>query len=160
MSLRLLVLSVGKPRQPGIAQAIHDYESRLTHYFAYESIEVQPRKKGRSDPERAMAEEGRLLLRRLPDGLQTFALTRSGHAFASRDLADRLEEISVFGRTGAAFLVGGAFGLDPKVLERCRFRLSLSALTLPHDMARLVLTEQLYRAGTLLQGEPYHKASP
>lgn len=158
MSLRLLVLSVGTPRQPGIVQAIQDYEARIAHYFAYESIEVQPRKSGQKDRERAMAGEAELLLRRLPAEFETFALTRSGKAFGSRDLAERLEEVSVFGRTGAAFVIGGAFGLDPAVIERCRFRLSLSALTLPHDLARLVLTEQLYRAGTLLRGEPYHKA--
>jgi 23S rRNA (pseudouridine1915-N3)-methyltransferase len=57
-----------------------------------------------------------------------------------------------------AFVIGGAFGLDASVLKRCRRHISLSALTFPHDIARLVLTEQLYRAGTILRGEPYHKA--
>ena len=73
MSLRLLVLSVGSPRHPGVAQAIREYESRLDSYFAYESIEVQPKKSGRKEPPRAMAEEAELILRRLPDELESFA---------------------------------------------------------------------------------------
>lgn len=158
MSLRLLVLTVGSPRQPGVAEAIRDYESRVEKYFAYESIEVQPKRSGRKEPSRAMADEAMLILRRLPEEFETFALTRTGKALRSRQLAATLEEISTYGRTGAAFVIGGAFGLDASVIERCRYRLSLSALTLPHDLARLVLTEQLYRAGTLLRGEPYHKS--
>lgn len=158
MSLRLVVLSVGSPRQPGVAEAIREYESRLEGYFAYQSIEVQPKRSGRREPARAMVEEAELILRRLPDEFETFALTRTGRPFGSRELAATLEEIATYGRTGATFVIGGAFGLDPSVLERCRYRLSLSALTLPHDIARLVLTEQLYRAGTLLRGEPYHKS--
>jgi len=158
VSLRLLVLTVGSPRQPGVAEAIREYESRVEHYFTYESIEVQPKKSGRKEPSRAMADEAELILRRLPEEFETFALTRTGKALRSRELAASLEEISTYGRTGAAFVIGGAFGLDPSVIERCRYRLSLSALTLPHDLARLVLTEQLYRAGTLLRGEPYHKS--
>ena len=158
MSLRLLVLSVGSPRQPGVAEAIREYESRLGGYFAYESIEVQPKKAGRKPPPSAMAEEAELIFRRLPEEFETFALTRTGRPFQSRELAATLQEIATYGRTGAAFVIGGAFGLAPSVVERCRYRLSLSALTLPHDLARLVLTEQLYRAGTLLRGEPYHKS--
>jgi len=158
VSLRLLVLSVGSPRQPGVAETIREYEARLDSYFAYESIEVQPKRSGRREPTRAMTEEAELLLRRLPDEFETFALTRTGRALRSRELAATLEEIATYGRTGAAFVIGGAFGLDASVVERCRYRLSLSALTLPHDLARLVLTEQLYRAGTLLRGEPYHKS--
>ena len=158
MSLRLLVLSVGTPRLPGVKEAVRDYESRIENYFAYESIEVQVKKSGHREPSRAMADEAKLILRRLPEDFETFALTRTGRALDSRELAARLEEISTYGRSGAAFVIGGAFGLDSAVLERCRHQLSLSALTLPHDLARLVLTEQLYRAGTLLRGEPYHKA--
>ena len=158
MSLRVLVLSVGAPRQPGVAEAIREYEARLDSYFSFEAIEVQPKRSGRRQPARAMADEAELILRRLPDDLETFALTRTGRALRSRELAATLEEIATYGRSGVAFVIGGAFGLDPSVIERCRHRLSLSTLTLPHDLARLVLTEQLYRAGTLLRGEPYHKS--
>ncbi len=157
MSLRLKVLSVGAPRMPGITEAIREYESRLSHYFGYESVVVEPGRSGSRNPERVRSEEGSLLLRRLPEDLETYALTRTGRAIGSRDLADRLGEMATYGRPGAAFVIGGAFGLDPSIIERCDRSLSLSSMTLPHDLARLVLTEQLYRAGTLLRGEPYHK---
>ena len=157
MSLRVLVLSVGAPRHPGLVEAIQDFESRASRYFDFDSVEVRVRASGSGDPAKVMREEGEALMRRLPEGLETFALTRTGRAIGSRQLAERLGEIATYGRGGAAFLIGGAHGLDRAVLEACGSRLSLSSLTLPHELARLVLAEQLYRAGTLLRGEPYHK---
>ncbi len=159
MSLRILVLSVGSPKHPGMAESIRDYEERAGHYFTLESIEVHPGRTGSRDPTRVRRDEADALLRRLPDGLESFALTRNGRSIDTRGLADRLERVATYGPAGAAFVIGGAYGLDEVVLEKCRNRLSLSDLTLPHDLARLVLAEQLYRIGTLLRGEPYHKGS-
>ena len=73
-------------------------------------------------------------------------------------MAKYLNELAVLGRSGAAFVIGGAYGLDRGLVGESRHRLSLSGLTLPHDLARLVLAEQLYRAGTIVRGEPYHKS--
>jgi 23S rRNA (pseudouridine1915-N3)-methyltransferase len=154
------MLSVGSPSQPGIKEAIREYETRLSRYFGFESVIIEARKSGSRDPEQVRAKEGELLLRRIPENLETFALTRTGKAIDSRALADRLGEMATYGRPGAAFVIGGAFGLHSSVIERCDRSMSLSSMTFPHDLARLVLTEQLYRAGTLLRGEPYHKASP
>lgn len=160
MSQRVLVLSVGSPKHPGIVQSIRDYEARAGHYFALESIEVHPKKSGGADPTRVRRDEADVLLRRLPDDMETFALTRNGRSVDTRGLADHLERVANYGpAAGTAFVIGGAFGLDETVVEKCKNRLSLSALTLPHELARLVLTEQLYRVGTLLRGEPYHKGS-
>jgi 23S rRNA (pseudouridine1915-N3)-methyltransferase len=141
-------------------QSIRDYEERAGRYFAFESIEVQPKKSGAADPERVRGEEAEALLRRLPLEMETFALTRIGRSLDTRALADHLERVGTYGpAAGAAFVIGGAYGLHEKVLESCRNRLSLSNLTLPHELARLVLAEQLYRIGTLLRGEPYHKGA-
>ena len=159
MSLRIFVLSVGSPKHPGMAESIRDYEERAGHYFTLESIEVHPRRTGSRDPTRVRRDEADALLRRLPDGLETFALTRNGRSIDTRGLADHLERVATYGPAGAAFVIGGAYGLDEVVLEKCRNRLSMSDLTLPHELARLVLAEQLYRIGTLLRGEPYHKGS-
>lgn len=160
MSQRVLVLSVGSPKRPGMAQAIRHYEARAGHYFALESIEVHPRKSGGADPARVRQDEADALLRRLPGDMETFALTRNGRSIDTRGLADHLERVASYGpAAGTAFVIGGAFGLDETVIEKCRNRLSLSALTFPHELARLVLAEQLYRVGTLLRGEPYHKGA-
>jgi 23S rRNA (pseudouridine1915-N3)-methyltransferase len=160
VSQRVLVLSVGSPKHPGLAQSIRDYEARVGRYFALESIEVHPKKRAGAEPARVRRDEADTLLRRLPDDMETFALTRSGRSIDTRGLADRLERVANYGpAAGTAFVIGGAFGLDETVVEKCKNRISLSALTLPHELARLVLTEQLYRVGTLLRGEPYHKGS-
>ena len=121
---------------------------------------MHPKKSGGADPTRVRRDEADVLLRRLPDDMETFALTRNGRSVDTRGLADHLERVANYGpAAGTAFVIGGAFGLDETVVEKCKNRLSLSALTLPHELARLVLTEQLYRVGTLLRGEPYHKGS-
>jgi len=101
--------------------------------------------------------EGERLLARIPDGAEVIALTRDGAAWSSRRLADHLGKRALHGLGDVVFVLGGAWGLDQAVLARAPRRLSLSAMTLPHEMARLVLAEQLYRAGTILRNEPYHK---
>lgn len=160
MSQRVLVLSVGSPKQPGMVQSIRDYEARAGRYFALESIEVHPKKSGGKDPARVRRDEAEALLRRLPGDMESFALTRLGRSIDTRGLADHLKRVASYGpAAGAAFVIGGAFGLDETVVEKCRNSLSLSDLTFPHELARLVLAEQLYRIGTLLRGEPYHKGS-
>ena len=85
------------------------------------------------------------------------ALTRSGEPLGSEALARFLGDLALRSSPGVAFLIGGAHGLGAGVLAQARRRLALSAMTLPHELARVVLAEQLYRAGTILRGEPYHK---
>ena len=155
--MRVVVLSVGAPRNGPVASAVREYEARAARYFRLEIIEVAPATGHRGDAERARQEEARSILRRLPSDLDAWALTRSGEGSSSRDLAGQLEDMGTYARPGIAFVIGGAFGLDRAVLERCVRQFSLSPMTLPHDVARLVLAEQLYRAGTILRGEPYHK---
>lgn len=157
--MKVLVLAVGASRTEGLARSIADYEFRIRHYFDYEAIELRPeRAKGGSGARaRAVQEESRRLLAAVPDGYETVAVDERGEAWASEDLARYLGELAVLGRTGAAFLIGGAYGHSDGLRTSADRSFSLSALTLPHELARLVLVEQLYRAGTILRGEPYHK---
>jgi 23S rRNA (pseudouridine1915-N3)-methyltransferase len=157
--MRLVVLSVGGPRDRAIKSAVRDYEARAGRYVRLESIEVPAAAGHGGIGERARDEEASAILRRLPDDLEAWALTRTGVGLTSSDLADELQHRATYGDPGIAFVVGGAFGLADRVVEQCRRRFSLSELTLPHDLARLVLVEQLYRAGTILRGEPYHKGT-
>jgi len=155
--MKLLLLAVGRPRSPTLRAAIAEYEARAARYFSLEVFEVAAGGRRTMSPEEVREKEGRTLLDRLPREYTTFALSRDGIAVGSRGLAARLEEIATYGRSGAAFIVGGAFGLSPAVLAAADFRLSLSAMTLPHELARLILAEQVYRVGTLIRGESYHK---
>ncbi len=157
--MKLTVLVVGKAGAL-LADAIGEYEARAARYWTIEVVEVREEKahKGMA-AERVRAAESARLLERLPEGAELVALTRAGERWSSTELARDLEGLALHGRAGAAFVIGGAYGLSEELLRRARHRLSLSALTFPHELARLLLAEQLYRAGTILRGEPYHKAN-
>jgi 23S rRNA (pseudouridine1915-N3)-methyltransferase len=151
------VLAVGKLRDANMRAACEDYLGRARRYFRVEVREMAPRPRGSTPAERRRT-EGAALVAALPRDGNVVALTRAGRAEDSARFARRLASWQTTGRD-LSFLIGGAFGLDAAVIERCDARLSLSPLTLPHELARLVLLEQLYRAGTILRGEPYHKGS-
>lgn len=153
--MQVTVAAVGRPRTEGVARAVEVYEERARRYFRLRVVEVDPG--SASSPERAKRQEGEALVRRVPDDVDVFALDREGKGLTSEGLARYLDRLSTYGRPGAAFVLGGAHGLAPVVRERADHRLSLSPMTLPHELARLVLAEQIYRAGTILRGEPYHK---
>ncbi len=152
------MLAVGPPEGTGVAGPIRDYEERAGRYFALEVSEL-PAAPGRLPAEQALRREGETLLERLPDDAEIFALSRKGKGISSRGLASYLDRLATYGRAGAAFVVGGAHGLDPRVLQAADRKLSLSPMTLPHGLARLVLMEQIYRAGTILRNEPYHRGA-
>jgi 23S rRNA (pseudouridine1915-N3)-methyltransferase len=155
--VKVLLAVVGRVRSE-MAPAVAEYEARAARYWRFEVEEVAAGLgRRRDDPEAVMAAESERLLARLPPGVEVAALTRDGEPLSSRGLADWLQELAVSGHPGVAFVIGGAYGLHDDVLSRARRRISLSAMTLPHEMARLVLVEQIYRAGTISRGEPYHK---
>ena len=154
------VVAVGRARGP-LADAVGEYENRARRYWKLEIVEVDAGAPGRRpDPEQVRAAEGERIQGRLGEGDTVVALTRSGRAMDSRDLAGLLEDAAVRSVPAVSFVIGGAFGIDDGILSRAARRLKLSDMTLPHDMARLVLAEQIYRAGTILRGEPYHKGGP
>lgn len=157
--MKVLVVAVGRVR--GTLEApVAEYEERARRYWKLEVVEVEAGAPGQDPaPGRVKEAEARRILGRIPEGFTVVALTRTGKGLGSRELAALLEGEAVRSSPGVAFVLGGAFGLADDVLARAARRLSLSGLTLPHEMARLVLAEQLYRAGTLLRGEPYHKGA-
>jgi 23S rRNA (pseudouridine1915-N3)-methyltransferase len=154
--MRVLVVVVGRPRG-GLESAIEDYEKRARRYWKLEIIEVAAGAGRDTPPEGVRAAEAERLLARIPGELELVALTRDGKTMDSRELAGYLEQHAIRSSAGVAFVVGGAFGLGSEVMKRARRTLSVSSMTLPHEMARLLFSEQLYRAGTILRGEPYHK---
>ncbi|MHB1169705.1 MAG: 23S rRNA (pseudouridine(1915)-N(3))-methyltransferase RlmH [Longimicrobiales bacterium] len=157
--MRVHVLVVGKPSRL-LSDAVEEYEKRAARYWPLEVVEVREERAGRNaDPERIRAAEGERLWERVPTGVETVALTRTGDAIGSRELAAWLEQRALDAHAGVAFLVGGALGLADDVIARCTRSLRLSSMTFPHELARLVLAEQLYRAGTIMRNEPYHKGA-
>jgi 23S rRNA (pseudouridine1915-N3)-methyltransferase len=157
--LKLWLVVVGRPGAL-LRDAIAAYEERAARYWSLEVIEVREEKatRSRADDQIRDAESARLLAK-VPSGVQTIALTRTGDAWGSSRLARHLAGMGVQASPGAAFLIGGALGLATETLRRVDRRMRLSTFTLPHDLARLMLAEQLYRAGTIVRNEPYHKGT-
>ena len=158
--MKISVLVVGRSRGP-LASAVRAFEERAARYWKLDVVEVRAGGgRGRAlDPAFVRDSEGERLGRRIPAGSEIWALTRGGSGLSSGDFARLLGSRATEGRGGVTFLVGGAFGLAPALLSRADRLLALSEMTLPHEFARLLLAEQLYRAGTILRGEPYHKGS-
>jgi 23S rRNA (pseudouridine1915-N3)-methyltransferase len=154
--MRLVVAVVGKARNPALGEAIRDYETRAARYWPLDVHEVREERASGNAIEKVKDKEGERLAERIPDGAQTIACEQGGRAFDSAQFAELLKSAREDDRD-IAFLIGGAFGLTTNVSSRATFKLALAPWTLPHEIARLVLVEQIYRAGTIVRGEPYHK---
>ena len=153
--MKVQLLAVGRPA-PLLRDAIAEYEKRAARYWSFEVIEVRAEKSGTEEDVRAA--ESERLLERAAAGTELVALTRAGERWDSTRLSKHLQELAVTSRPGISFLIGGAFGLSDDVIARAHRQLSVSDFTLTHELARLLLAEQLYRAGTIARREPYHKA--
>jgi 23S rRNA (pseudouridine1915-N3)-methyltransferase len=153
--VKVRLLAIGRDRSGLFAPAVEEYLGRLARTLKLELVELPEARKQAGTPQ-ARDEEGATLLARVKPGERLVALDERGDQPTSVELASRLARWQARGQD-VALVIGGADGLSPAVLERAQERLSLSRLTLPHRLARVVLVEQLYRAVTILRGEPYHK---
>jgi 23S rRNA (pseudouridine1915-N3)-methyltransferase len=154
--VRFVICVVGKPRDANLSAAIREYESRAVRYWPLEFKEVreEPARSGSTDLVRDR--EATRLLDAAGAAAQVVTCDVSGRSMASEQFARWLQDQRERARD-VAIVIGGAFGLGPTVAARATTSLSLAPWTLPHELARLVLAEQLYRAGTIVRGEPYHK---
>lgn len=155
--MRLEFLFLGKTREAYLAAGIDDYRRRLENYAGVE-IRVLKEIRPAGKPEaRVRQEEGQVLLNHLTAKSLVVALDPGGRAMNSEELAKQVGEWEDGGRRHLTFLVGGPLGLAPAVLTRADFKLSLSPMTFTHEMARLLIVEQLYRAFGIRAGSGYHK---
>ena len=154
--MHFVVGVVGKPRDANLSAAIREYETRAGRYWPLQFHEVreEPARSGSADLVRER--EGTRLLEIIPASAQVISCDVTGRAMTSEQFARWMQDLRERARD-VAIIIGGAFGLGANVRERATSSLSLAPWTLPHELARLVLAEQLYRAGTIGRGEPYHK---
>ncbi len=152
--MRLTLLAVGRLR-PSYRSAADEYLLRLRRVGELREVEVREAARAGPPPVQRR-EEAKSLRAALPAGALTIALDLRGEGWSSEGLAHRLEGWRDGGRS-PTFIIGGAVGLEDALLERAHHRWSLGPLTLPHELARVVVVEQVYRAFTILRGEPYHK---
>jgi len=154
--MRLVVAVVGRPRDPDMASVIRRYETRAARYWPLDIKEVREESARTSSHDLVREKEGERLLSAPAAGSRIVACDETGDAMTSRDFADWLQSTRESARD-VTFLIGGAYGLASSVREQASRLLKLAPWTLPHELARLVLAEQLYRAGTIVRREPYHK---
>ena len=154
--MRLVVAVVGKARNAALGEAIRDYEKRAARYWPLDVHEVREERATGIPVDKVKEREGLRLSEKVPERAQTVACEIGGKSLSSEQFAELLQTAREQDRD-LAFLIGGAFGLASSVMKDSTMKLSLAPWTLPHEIARLVLVEQIYRAGTIVRGEPYHK---
>lgn len=155
MNIELLFL--GKTKDSYITQGIQDYCGRLKHYTGLNVTTLKVKKKRGCTAKQERQEEGRVLLASLAPTTVKVVLDSSGKQVTSEGLSELISRWELAGRKQVSFLIGGPTGHSSQVLEQADFTLSLSRMTFTHDMVRLFLLEQLYRAYTIKAGEKYHK---
>lgn len=160
--MNITLIAVGKMKEAYLLDGLEDYVDRIKHYCNLDIIEVDParskHKKNDSQIEKIKEEEGKKILDKLPDGKNyIIALDRQGKPVTSEGLAKSIKNLQVRGESNISFIIGGSHGLSEEVLNKSDYKMSLSYMTFTHQMSRLILLEQLYRAFKILNNEPYHK---
>ena len=157
----LVILCVGKVRERYYADALNEYIKRLSTLTPCAVTEVadepEPRQLTQAAIEHVLRIEGDRLLAKLTPGAYVIALCVDAKQYASEELAARLNQLFVMGKSDVVFVIGGSLGLHEQVLRRADERMSMSRMTFPHQLARVVLSEQLYRAAKINAGQRYHK---
>jgi len=155
--VKFVFLFLGKTREKYLDAGIRDYAHRLSRYVGVELVVLREKHGHRGPDERILLQDAEQLLARTPRGAMIVALDGSGRQPDSEELARLVTDWQECGRNRVCFLIGGHLGLHRRVLERADLVLSLSRLTFTHEMARLILLEQLYRAWTIRAGHNYHR---
>lgn len=155
------IVAVGRLREKYLSEGIKEYLKRLRGYANVEIAEVGdeacPERLSAAEEEKVKQKEGQKILKALSPQDYTVLLDIKGKELDSPGLADFLEERALFGQSSISFIIGGSLGVSEEVRERADFRWSFSSLTFPHQLIRLMLLEQIYRAFKINKGEPYHK---
>ena len=155
--MKITILAVGKLKKSYWREATEQYLRRLSAFAKAVVVEVPDRDAEERTGERVQTREAADLLKRMPDDAHVIALDGCGQQRTSEDFALHLEKLALQGRSHLCFIVGGSTGLAPEVLERADEVLSFGSQTWPHNLARVMLAEQLYRAFSIKAGHPYHK---
>jgi 23S rRNA (pseudouridine1915-N3)-methyltransferase len=159
MNIRLIC--VGKIKEKYIVQGIAEYVKRLSRYVKLEIIEVQderaPETLSLAEAQSVLEREGGRLGKHIRDGAVKIVLAIEGDSFTSEEFAEKLQQYGLSGRSQIDFVIGGSLGLDPAIIRQADLLLSFSKFTFPHQLMRLILLEQIYRACRISKGEPYHK---
>ncbi|MCR4880859.1 MAG: 23S rRNA (pseudouridine(1915)-N(3))-methyltransferase RlmH [bacterium] len=156
--MKVSIICVGKIREKFINDGIEEFRKRMTPYVSLEILEVPAYQiKQQADELKARQVEAEKILGLIGKDDYSIALVIKGNAISSEGLAQKIDELSKSGINKINFIIGGSTGLDESVIEKAEYKLSFSKMTFPHQLMRLILMEQLYRAFKIINHEPYHK---
>lgn len=159
--MKITILCVGKIKENFYRQAIEEYAKRLSKYCKFEVIEVQdektPDKVSEIQEDQIKEKEADRILEKIKEDAYVFTLEIKGKRFTSEGFADCIRKTALYGKSNLVFVIGGSLGLHEKVLKRSNQAVSFSDMTFPHQLMRVILVEQIYRAYRIINGEPYHK---
>ena len=158
---QITLMAVGKLKEKFYLSAVSEYEKRLKGYCQFQIIELPeyrlPENPSPAEINLGLEKEAEAILSKIPKGAWFCVLTPEGKMVDSEALADKLKEVKLSGKSSAVFLIGSSFGISPRVKSSADFRLSMSPMTFPHHLARVMVLEQLYRAEAIQAGSKYHK---
>ena len=159
--MRITIICVGKVKEKFYTGAIDEYAKRLSRYCKLEIIELADEKTPDNASEQVnlaiKAKEGDRILGAIKDDAYVCALAIEGKMLDSVELSEKIDKLGIDGTSNITFVIGGSLGLDERVLKRADFKLSFSRMTFPHQLMRVILLEQIYRAYRIMKNEPYHK---
>ena len=159
--MNITVIAVGKVKESFYREALAEYQKRLSRYCHLEIVEVAdepaPENVSPAQADSIKGKEAQRILKRLPDNSFVITLEITGKKYDSEGFANKLEDLALAGNSRLVFVIGGSLGLHPSVSARADLKISFSDMTFPHQLIRVILTEQVYRAFRIINGEPYHK---
>ena len=158
---KVTLLCVGKLKESFYAAAVSEYQKRLQRHCKLEIIELNeqrlPENPSPAEIEQALNKEAAAIEEKIPKGTALIAMCIEGSELSSPALSKKLEQFAAGGASSLTFLIGGSFGLHPSIKEKAALKLSMSPMTFPHHLARVMLLEQIYRAYQISDGTRYHK---
>lgn len=159
--MKLTVVAVGKLKEKYLKEGINEYSKRLSRFCELQVIEVEdeqaPENLSASQEEQVKRREAERIIKRVKEGSVLIVLDLKGKKLSSEEFSDKLNSFFISGKSHITFVIGGSLGLDEELVRKADFSLSLSDMTFPHQLARLILVEQIFRAFKILNNETYHK---
>lgn len=159
--MNIKIITVGKLKEKYLKMGIDEYTKRLGAYCKIELIEVPdekaPEKLSEAEMLQVKEKEGERILAKIPENAYVFALAIEGKQRTSEEFSKEIEQLGIQGKSNLLFVIGGSLGLSQAVMKRSNTPISFGKMTLPHQLMRLVLVEQVYRGFRIMKGEPYHK---
>lgn len=159
--MNIKIITVGKLKEKYLKMGIDKYTKRLGAYCKIELIEVPdekaPEKLSEAEMLQVKEKEGERILAKIPENAYVFALAIEGKQRTSEEFSKEIEQLGIQGKSNLVFVIGGSLGLSQAVMKRSNTPISFGKMTLPHQLMRLVLVEQVYRGFRIMKGEPYHK---